>query len=128
MSLIFLSHSSRDNRAALALKKWLEEQRPELANEIFLDIDSETGLRLGGQWKSAVTSNSRCEYLICLLSTSWLESRECKAEFRTAEGFGKQILFARLENTSDTDITSSGNAAICSPTAPRPDRVPGGSR
>ena len=107
MSLIFLSHSSRDNRAALALKKWLEEQRPELANEIFLDIDSETGLRLGGQWGSQlVTSNSRCEYLICLLSTSWLESRECNVEFRTAEGFGKRILIARLENTSDTDVTS----------------------
>lgn len=37
MSLIFMSHSSRDNRQGLALKKWLAEQRPELANEIFLD-------------------------------------------------------------------------------------------
>ncbi len=34
-------------RAALALKKWLSEQRPELANEIFLDVDPKTGLRLG---------------------------------------------------------------------------------
>ena len=107
MSLIFLSHSSADNRAALALKKWLAEQRPELANEIFLDVDPQTGLRLGRQWGSQlVTSNSRCEYLICLLSTSWLESRECNVEFRTAEGFGKRILIARLEDAGDTDITS----------------------
>ena len=107
MSLIFLSHSSRDNRQALALKKWLSEQRPELANEIFLDIDPETGLRLGGQWGSQlVSSNSRCEYLICLLSRSWLRSRECMVEFRTAEGFGKHILVARLQDTGKADITS----------------------
>jgi WD40 repeat protein len=107
VSLIFLSHSSRDDRAALALKRWLVEQRPELANEIFLDIDPQTGLRLGGQWGSQlVTSNSRCEYLICLLSKGWLESRECTVEFRTAEGFGKRILIARLEDTGESDITS----------------------
>jgi WD40 repeat protein len=107
VSLIFLSHSSRDDRAALALKRWLVEQRPELANEIFLDIDPQTGLRLGGQWGSQlVTSNSRCEYLICLLSKGWLESRECTVEFRTAEGFGKRILIARLEDTVESDITS----------------------
>jgi hypothetical protein len=35
MSRVFLSHSSGDNREALALKVWLSEQRPELANEIF---------------------------------------------------------------------------------------------
>ena len=48
MSRIFLSHSSRDNRQAVALKQWLAEQRPELANEIFLDIDPESGLQAGG--------------------------------------------------------------------------------
>jgi hypothetical protein len=53
-----------------------------------------------------MTSNSRCENVICLLSKSWLESRECTVEFRTAEGFGKRILVARLENTGDSDITS----------------------
>ena len=107
MSRVFLSHSSRDNREALALKMWLSEQRPELANEIFLDIDADTGLRLGAQWgHQLMTSNSRCENVVCLLSKSWLESRECTVEFRTAEGFGKRILIARLENTADSDITS----------------------
>jgi len=51
VSRIFLSHSSADARAALALKRWLSEQRPELSNEIFLDIDSESGMQLGARWK-----------------------------------------------------------------------------
>ena len=43
VSRIFLSHSSRDNRAAVALKQWLAEQDPPLANEIFLNTDPDTG-------------------------------------------------------------------------------------
>jgi hypothetical protein len=44
---IFLSHSSVDSRSALALRRWLGEVRPQLANEIFLDIDPESGLQIG---------------------------------------------------------------------------------
>ena len=43
VSRIFLSHSSRANRAAVALKQWLAEQDPPLANEIFLDTDPDNG-------------------------------------------------------------------------------------
>lgn len=39
MSRVFLSHSSRDNRQAVAVKAWLIEQEPGLAEEIFLDLD-----------------------------------------------------------------------------------------
>jgi WD40 repeat protein len=103
-----MSHSSRDTREAVALKRWLSEQRPELANEIFVDIDSQTGLRLGEQWKAGLfTSNARCEYVICLLSKNWVDSKECNVEYRTAEGLGKQILVARLEDLGDTDTTSA---------------------
>ncbi|MDQ1716821.1 MAG: hypothetical protein QOE89_774, partial [Pseudonocardiales bacterium] len=107
MSRIFLSHSSIDNRQAVALKLWLSQQRPELANEIFLDIDQQSGLRLGEKWKGQLfRTNSRCESIICLLSAHWLASSECKTEYRTAEGLGKRILIARLEDLADTDITS----------------------
>jgi hypothetical protein len=54
----------------VALKQWLAEQRPELANEIFLDIDPGTGLQPGARWKSQLfESSSRCETVICLLSS-----------------------------------------------------------
>ena len=102
-----MSHSSRDNRPAVALKQWLAEQRPELANEIFLDISEETGLAVGHRWKEALRrANDRCEAVICLLSGSWEASQECRAEYRTAENLGKQILVARLEDLADSDITS----------------------
>jgi hypothetical protein len=58
----FISHKSVDSREAVALKQWLAEQRPELADEIFLDIDPNTGLELGWEWKEQlVLRNSVCE-------------------------------------------------------------------
>ena len=43
MSRVFLSHSSRrDSRSAIALKAWLVEQEPGLAEEIFVDLDPHT--------------------------------------------------------------------------------------
>ncbi len=106
MSRIFLSHASADNREAIALKRWLVEQRPGLANEIFLDIDPDSGLQVGTRWKGQLfESTSRCEAVICLLSARWESSHECKTEYRTAEGLGKQILVARLEDSGNTDIT-----------------------
>jgi hypothetical protein len=66
VSRIFMSHSSRDNREAVALREWLSEQLPELANEIFLDISVHTGLRTGQRWKKAFRkANDRCEAVIC---------------------------------------------------------------
>ena len=99
MSRIFVSHSSKDNRQAQALRAWLVAQDPPLANEIFLDTDTDTGLQPGVKWKSElVSANSRCEVVICLLSNSWEASPECLAEYRTAENLGKQILCARLQD------------------------------
>ncbi|MGH3522710.1 MAG: toll/interleukin-1 receptor domain-containing protein, partial [Mycobacterium sp.] len=107
MSRIFLSHSSQDLIAAAALKQWLAEQDPPLANEIFLDTDPGTGVSPGVRWKDELfKANSRCEAVICLLSRNWESPHECQAEFRTAENLGKQIFCARLEEASGRDITS----------------------
>ena len=107
MSRIFLSHSSTNNREAVALKEWLSGQRPELTNEIFLDISEHTGLQPGQRWKDALRrANDRCEAVICLLSRDWQDSSECKTEYRTAETLGKRILVGRLEDIGDSDITS----------------------
>src|SRR6516164_6054770 len=81
MPRIFLSHSSKDNTEAIALRQWLIDQRPELVNEIFLDIAEETGLAPGQRWKDALRqANQRCEAVICLVSG--------------------------LEDTGDSDITT----------------------
>ena len=107
MSRVFLSHSSRDSRQAVAVKAWLVEQEPGLAGEIFLDLDPHTGIRPGERWRQALQqANARCEAVICLLSKHWEASRECQTEFRYAESLGKTILCARLEPVPDTNITS----------------------
>ena len=74
---VFLSHSSRDNWQAVAVKAWLTEQESGLADEIFLDLDPHTGIRPGERWKEALNqANTRCEAVICLLSKHWLNSHE----------------------------------------------------
>src|SRR6478609_11079667 len=107
MSRVFLSHSSRDSRQAIAVKAWLVEQEPGLADEIYLDLDPRTGIRPGTRWKQALQqANARCEAVICLLSANWEASAECKTEFRYAETLNKAIVCARLEPVPDTNITS----------------------
>ncbi|MGN2638269.1 nSTAND1 domain-containing NTPase [Nocardia takedensis] len=102
LSRIFMSHSSHDNRAALALRQWLIEQDHELADEIFLDIHPEAGLPAGRRWKDALVEFTvRCEVVVCLVSSHWLASRECTTEYRTAENLGKKIFIARLEPVQD---------------------------
>ncbi|OCB11813.1 hypothetical protein A5717_19045 [Mycolicibacterium porcinum] len=106
MSRIFLSHSSRNNRQAIALKHWLEQAEPGLAGEIFLDLDGETGIRTGVRWTDALWhANARCEAVICLVSKDWVASKECHTEFRQAEGMGKPIFCARLEKLEERDIS-----------------------
>src|ERR1700741_2953634 len=69
MPRVFLSHSSRDSRSAMAVKAWLIEREPGRPEEIFLDLDPHTGIRPGERWKQALQqANARCEAVICLLS------------------------------------------------------------
>jgi WD40 repeat protein len=98
MYRIFISHSSLEDRQATALKRWLVQQDPPLANEIFLDSDRRTGIRPGKRWKDELQRvMQQCEAVICLLSANWHASLECQTEFRTAENLNKRIFPARLE-------------------------------
>src|SRR6476659_69315 len=70
---VFLSHSSRDSRQAVAVKQWLIAQEPGLVDEIYLHLDPHTGIRPGKRWKTALSrASNRCEAVICLLSKHWL--------------------------------------------------------
>jgi WD40 repeat protein len=106
MPRIFLSHSSKDTRQAVALKKWLVQQDRRLAHEIFLDLDPNWGILAGVKWKDALQqANAHCEAVICLLSTNWEASSECQTEFRTAETLNKRIFVARLEPSTGFGLT-----------------------
>ena len=106
MSRVFLSHSSRDSRKAIAVKRWLVEHQPGLADEI-LGSDPHAGFRPGERWKEALRqASARCEAVICLLSKHWEACHECATEFRYAETLNKTIVCAGLEPIPDTGITS----------------------
>ena len=107
MSRIFLSHSSRDNRQAIALRQWLIDQDVRLADEIFLDLDASAGIRSGTRWKEALRqASTRCEAVICLLSGNWLSSPECRTEYRFAEYLNKRIFSARIGALTGEDPTA----------------------
>jgi WD40 repeat protein len=103
---VFISHSSRNNNEAAAVKKWLIENEPSLENEIFLDF-TDTGIEAGQRWKEALRqASNRCEAVICLLSPHWENSAHCKAEYLYAEDLRKTIVAARLEPSDNSSITS----------------------
>lgn len=87
---IFVSYAESDIRKAMALKTWLVEQDPSLAEE--------GGAPLGMTWRDALSRvGASCEWVILLTSKAWESSVECRAEYRMAEYLAKRILPARLE-------------------------------
>jgi hypothetical protein len=105
MYRIFISHSSAELREARALKDWLVEQDPPLANEIFLDAEK---MRPGLLWKEQLRhAINKCEAVVCLTSTSWADRAECISEFRTAEMLNKRIFCARLEPSRADEETKA---------------------
>ena len=87
---IFISHSSHDNAKALAVAQWLEEEG---WGTLFLDIAPVHGLTPDRRWREALAAAAgRCEAVICLLSSSWLNSGECRGEFSFASYLGKALI------------------------------------
>ncbi len=86
--MIFISHSSRNNEKAIAVRDWLVEQGWEL-EQIYLDLHS---IHAGERWRQALNDiGSNCEAVIACLSDDWLRSPECLREFNQAELGGKPI-------------------------------------
>ncbi len=89
MSRIFLSHSSADNAAAIALRDWLVAEG---WNDLFLDLDPERGIAAGERWERALNeAASRCEAVLSLVSKSWLSSRWCMNELNLARRLNKRL-------------------------------------
>ena len=96
MARLFISHSSANNAAALALRDWLYEQG--FQSDVFLDIDPERGLVPGVRWQQALKAAAdRCEAVLFLVSPAWLDSKWCLAEFLLAKSLHKCIFGLMIE-------------------------------
>jgi hypothetical protein len=68
MSALFISHSSKDDRTADNVKRWLQEQGHRSA---FLDHAEEGGIVGGEDWESKLRSELReCHALVALVSAN----------------------------------------------------------
>jgi hypothetical protein len=91
MSRIFISHSSKDNFEAIALRDWLAAHG---WNDVFLDLDPERGIAAGERWERALhEAANRCEAVIFLISANWLASGWCLKEYALARGLNGRARF-----------------------------------
>ena len=89
MSRIFLSHSSKDNFEALALRDFLVGEG---FDDVFLDLDPDRGIAAGERWERALhAAAKRCEAVIFLISANWLASGWCLKEYSLARALNKKL-------------------------------------
>jgi TIR domain len=108
VSRLFISHASADNAAAAALHVWLREQG---FDDVFLDIDAERGFVPGERWQEALkAATNRCEAVLCLVSTAWLASKWCHAEFLAAKLLHKRIFGLIVEPVPEEQLPADMKA------------------
>lgn len=101
MSFIFLSHSSRDDAAAGALRDWLAAEGHQ---SIFLDHDEHDGIIGGEIWEERLyTELRRCRALVALVSSDWLSSPWCAAEVNHAQALRKPVIPLRIASIDPAD-------------------------
>src|ERR1700749_1792954 len=92
MARLFISHSSRNNDKAIAVRDWLAANG---WNDVFLDLDPERGIVAGQRWKEALQEAAYpCEGVVALVSQEWLASSWCKSEIDAARQMGKKVIVA----------------------------------
>jgi hypothetical protein len=97
MATIFLSHSSKNNTQAIAIRDWLASEG---WKDVFLDLDPERGIKAGERWQETLKrASSTCELVIFLVSPAWAASNWCLAEFLLAKQLNKRVFGAIVEPT-----------------------------
>jgi len=102
MSRIFLSHSSKDDFAAVGVRDWLDENG---WHEVFLDLDPVAGIHAGERWERALHEQAaRCEAVLFLVSRNWLESEWCRREYELAQKLNKRVFVVLIDNLAIGDL------------------------
>ena len=101
MGLIFISHSSRDEPAAAALRDRLLQHGYSAEGSIFLDSDGGNGIKAGQDWEQTLYRSIRASRaVIVLCSRSSMESRWCFMEITHARALGKHLFPVRIDDCS----------------------------
>ena len=107
MSRIFISHSSKDEAEAIAIRDWLEAKGWGGNDDIFLDLDPKRGLAGGERWEEALRRNvRRCEAVIFVITPAWCKSKWCFSELQLAKNFNKPIFGIITKKVKLSDIPS----------------------
>ena len=105
MSRIFLSHSSKNNDSAVALRDWLLAQG---WDDVFLDTDPLRGIAAGERWERSLNQAAlRCEAVLFLVSRAWLASDWCQKEFNLAHRLNKRLFGLLIEDLSIGDLPAT---------------------
>ncbi|ESX27200.1 hypothetical protein X767_03635 [Mesorhizobium sp. LSJC264A00] len=89
VSRIFISHSSRNNAEARAIRDWLISNG---WDDYFLDLDPECGIVAGQRWERALhEAANRCQAVLFLVSAAWLKSEWCEKELMLAHKLDKPM-------------------------------------
>ena len=107
----FISHSSKNDDWAIALKDWLVHEGWSGPDDIFLDLDPDRGISAGQRWAHALEdAATRCEAVLFIVSNEWLGSKWCADEYQLANKLNKK-LFALLIDDIALDQLPGGLAA-----------------
>ena len=116
MTRLFISHSSKDNDSAIALKGGLKGRDGLVREDIYLDLDPEDGIAAGQRWLAAFNAaNTRCEAVLFLVSRAWLDSKWCLDEYHVANKKDKKLVPLLLDKNitrSDLPIGFTGQWQI----------------
>jgi hypothetical protein len=105
MSRIFLSHSSKNNDSAVALRDWLLAQG---WDDVFLDTDPLRGIAAGERWERSLNQAAlRCEAVLFLVSRAWLASDWCQKEFNLAHRLNERLFGLLIEDLSIGDLPAT---------------------
>jgi WD40 repeat protein len=105
VSRIFLSHSSKNNDSAVALRDWLVGQG---WDDVFLDLDPNRGIAAGDRWERSLNQAAlRCEAVLFLVSRAWLASDWCLKEFNLAHRLNKRLFGLLIDDIPVSDLPAT---------------------
>jgi formylglycine-generating enzyme required for sulfatase activity len=111
VSRLFISHSSRNDDWAIALRDWLVAEGWSGPDDIFLDLDPGRGIAAGQKWQQAFAdAATRCEAVLFIVSADWLASTWCHDEYQLSNKYNKK-LFALLIDESALERLPGGLTA-----------------